>query len=96
MVHNLQKSKKILESKIYRKKCYKFINDTPHPPPPQKKKKKKTTQLDMLKTVKDGAYYAEKAELNTCSWYPKRKLGVMMHVLKINKLQFRKKSHTLL
>ena len=31
-----------------------------------------------------------------CSWYPNRKLGVTMHFSEIIKLQFRKKSHTLL
>ena len=40
--------------------------------------------------------YAEKAELCKCFWYPKRKLGVTMHFSEIIKLQFRKKSHTLL
>ena len=34
--------------------------------------------------------YAEKAELCKCSWYPKRKLGVTMHVSEIIKLQFGK------
>ena len=38
----------------------------------------------------------EKAELSKCSWYPKRKLGVAMHFSEIIKLQFRKRSHTLL
>ena len=40
--------------------------------------------------------YTEKAELSKCFWYPKRKLGVTMHFSEIIKLQFRKKSHTLL
>ena len=39
---------------------------------------------------------AEKAELTKCSWYLKRKLGVAMHFSEKIKLQFRKKSHTLL
>ena len=40
--------------------------------------------------------YAEKAELNKCSLYPKRKLGVTMHISEIIKLQFGKERHTLL
>ena len=40
--------------------------------------------------------YTEKAELTKCSWYLKRKLGVTMHFSEIIKIQFRKKSHTLL
>ena len=40
--------------------------------------------------------YAEKAELSKCSWYPKRKLGVIMHFSEKNKLQFGKGHHTLL
>ena len=36
--------------------------------------------------------YAEKAELNKCFWYPKRKLGVTMHFLEIIKHQFGKKN----
>ena len=40
--------------------------------------------------------YTEKAELSKCFWYPKRKLGVTMHISEIIKLQFKKKSHTLL
>ena len=35
--------------------------------------------------------YAEKAELNKCSWYPKRKFGVTMYFLEIIKLHFGKK-----
>ena len=40
--------------------------------------------------------YAEKAELSTCSWYPKRKLGVTMHFSEIIKLKVGKERHTLL
>ena len=40
--------------------------------------------------------YAEKAELSKCSWYPKRKLGVIPHFSEILKLQFGKERHTLL
>ena len=36
------------------------------------------------------------AELTKCFWYLKRKLGVTMDFSEIIKLQFRKKSHTLL
>ena len=40
--------------------------------------------------------YAEKAELSKCSWYPKRKLGVIMDFSEKIKLQFGKEHHTLL
>ena len=40
--------------------------------------------------------YAEKAEHSKCSWYPKRKLGVITHLSEIIKLQFGKERHTLL
>ena len=40
--------------------------------------------------------YTEKAELTKCLWYVKRKLGVTMHFSEKIRLQFRKKSHTLL
>ena len=40
--------------------------------------------------------YTEKAELSKCFWYLIRKLGVTMHFSEIIKLQFRKKSQTLL
>ena len=40
-------------------------------------------------------FYAEKAELSKCSWYPKRKFGVTIHFSEI-KLQFGKERHTLL
>ena len=39
--------------------------------------------------------YAEKAELSKCSWYPKRKLGVTLHI-EIIKLQFGKERLPLL
>ena len=40
--------------------------------------------------------YTEKAELTNFFWYLKRKLGVAMLFSEIIRLQFRKKSHTLL
>ena len=40
--------------------------------------------------------YAEKAQLSKCSWYPKRKLGVIMHFSEKITLQFGKEHHTLL
>ena len=40
--------------------------------------------------------YAGKAELSQFSWYPKRKLGVIMHFSGIIKLQFGKECHALL
>ena len=55
-----------------------------------------TAHLEILEFPMCGAYYADKAELSKCFWYPKRKLGVTMHFSEIMKLQFGKKLHTLL
>ena len=38
--------------------------------------------------------YADKVDLRKYSWYPKRKLGVTMHSLEINELQFEKELHS--
>ena len=40
--------------------------------------------------------YAEKAELDKCSWYPKRKMGETTHFSETIKLEFGKERHTLL
>ena len=42
--------------------------------------------------INTGIFYAEKAVLSKCSWYPKRKLGVTTHFSEIIKLEFAKKT----